>query len=157
MQCGPLSWLSWHVDSSLWSKMTQNSLCLLDLLSSPSLPSALSGVWRKHPFILPISLTLSGDRGNFGGCKVGFCESELPSRSLLVGSGTNGTSEWVTKICGRRVEGDCGCAAFLVVRIYEEFAQIVYSSLGFEWLWLDLGFWKLIKAADNRYSMSPFL
>ncbi len=47
MHCGPLSWLPRQVDSR--PKMTQISLCLLDLLSSSPCPSALGGVWQKHP------------------------------------------------------------------------------------------------------------
>ena len=42
----------------------------------------------------------------------------------------NGSSERGSSVCGCREERESGCVAFLLVWSYEEFAQIVYSSLG---------------------------
>ncbi len=141
MQCGPLSWLPWQVHSSLRSKMTQNSLCLLDLLSPSSLLSVCPR-WRLketsfHPSVFPSVLVRR--RRLLGGTSRGILRVvSSPHVRFLVGM--NGTSERGTKVCGCREEGDRGCVAFFPVR----FAQIVYSSLWVCVIWVSESWLKLL-------------
>lgn len=147
--------------SPVWGLKWHKTLfvCLDLLSSSPSLPSALSGVGRTRPFIPPSSPpspSLSGDAGYSGDAEGDFASHNFPHglSSLEVGRVELLSGEPESVGAGRR--GTVGVLHSSWFGFMREFAQIVYSSLGFEWFWLDLGFWKLIKAAENQYSMSLF-
>lgn len=87
----------WQVHSSLRSKMTQNSLCLLDLPSPSSLLSVCPR-WRLketsfHPSVFPPLLRpCQATQVTQGDVKWDFASHKFPHvRSSL---GMNGTSEW---------------------------------------------------------------
>lgn len=151
MQCGPLSWLPWQDDSSLRSKMTQNSLCLLDLLSS--LPSALA--WRLtetpfHPSRRPPCF--SGDAGYSWGGRVGILRVIT---SLAFAFDERNFWEEKQRLWVQGGEGKWVCCIPVGLELWGVCPNCLFISWGLSDSGWGLGFWELIKAADNQYSVSP--
>lgn len=118
MQCGPLSWLPWQVDSSLRSEMTQT--VFVYWIFSRRRPSHFFPVAFDGNTLLslcPFPLTLSGSSGDINW--------HFACHNHTIFYLMNGTSERETKICGCWEEQEGGCIAFLLVRSYKEFAQII--------------------------------
>ena len=155
MQCGPLSWLPWQDDSSLRSKMTQNSLCLLDLPSS--LPSALGWRLTETPFHPSCrSPCFSGDAGYSleGGMRSGNLAGHNFPRVR------SSPDEWIFWEGKQRLwvqggEGKWVCCIPVGLELWGVCPNCLFISWGLSDSGRGLGFWELIKAADNQYSVSP--